>query len=135
MRKTLLHPVVCLAACTAGFYLLRRTFGMPGSSLWLGLFLLACGYVCNLVLIPWLWFSDWGRMMSKRTMGDPEVMRDPIYLMLMSFMPSHYILAIIAALISLAVTPASVAGACAVFLAASATLCAWRVMRWSPRPT
>lgn len=135
MRKTLLHPLVCLGACTAGFYLLRRTFGLPDSSPWLGLFLLACGYVCNLVLIPWIFFSDWGRMMSKKEMGDPEVLKDPIYLMLMSFMPSHYLLAILGALISLAAAPAPVAGVCALLLAATATLCAWRVMRWSPSPT
>lgn len=114
---------------------MRRTFGAPDSGLFIGLFLACYGYACNLALVPWICFSDWGRDMAKKKMGDADVMTDPIFLLLMTFQPRYLLVAIVGGLAGIWAGAAEVLGACSVLLAASATHAAWRVMRWSADPT
>lgn len=135
MRKALLHPVCCLAVCLVGLYLLRREIGVPDSSLWLGPYIALCGYICHLALIPWICFSDWGRVMRKKKMGDAGVIEDPIFILLMLFTPRYVALAALGALASIGAGTHAIAGLAAVSVAGFAAMTAWRVMRWSPNPT
>lgn len=134
MRKTLLHPAVCLVVCAAAAYLLRETFGLPRSGLATALFLAAYGYACSLALIPWICFSDWGRMMAKKKMGDVDMMSDPIFVTFMSYQPQYVALAIVGGLLAALTGSTAALGAIAVLLAGSATFAAWRAMRWSSAP-
>jgi len=135
MRKALLHPLWCVGLCLAGIWWLRNEFGTPRTGFSVSLFLAACGYVCNLTLIPWICFSDWGLAMRKKKMGDTDVMSDPIFVQLMTFMHRYIALAAICGIVSCWAAPNAVSAIGVMIIMASAAFAAWSVMRWNPRPT